>query len=278
MTINNRLPRVAAVNDISGFGRCSLTTCMPVLSVMGIQCCPVPTSVLSMHTGFENFEFTDMTDFLPRYLESWERQGLTFDAVYSGFLGSYEQIRITEGFMKRQNGALLVVDPVMGDDGRLYTTLDDRMKHEMKKLVSLAHIVTPNVTEACFLAGETYKRDCIDDDFARLLCEKISSIGTKAVVITGIRESENQIKCCYYENGQFGSHSYLRSSGEFSGNGDLFASLLTGFLLKGLPLVEAIKRSTDFIYRAIEYTLSLNVPLTDGIAFESLLHTLYFKD
>lgn len=273
----NTIKRVAAINDISGFGRCSLTSCISVLSAMGIQCCPAPTAVLSMHTGFENFKMQDMTELLPQYLESWVNDNISFDAVYSGFLGSYEQIKHTEDFIRKNEGSLIVVDPVMGDDGKLYSTITEQMKKEIKKLVSLADIVTPNVTEACFLADVTYKSDNITEEEAYTLTEKIRQIGAKAVIITGvgIEGYANRMRYCYNDKGRFYTRSTPRSRGVFSGNGDLFASLLTGYLLRGYDLERAIDSSARFIYDAIEYTLKLQTPVSHGIAFEPLLRRVF---
>lgn len=277
MDTPNAIKRVAAINDISGFGRCSLTTCISVLSAMGIQCCPAPTAVLSMHTGFKNFKMQDMTKLLPEYLNSWVEDNITFDAVYSGFLGSYEQIKYTEDFIRKNKGSLIIVDPVMGDDGELYSTITPQMKSEIKKLVSLADIVTPNVTEACFLAGVEYKSNCITEQEAYMLTERIRSIGAKAVIITGvgIEGYGDRMRYCYNENGRFFARSTPRSKGEFSGNGDLFASLLTGYLLNGFTLQDAIDKSARFIFDAIEYTLSLDTPISHGIAFEPVLRKVW---
>lgn len=277
MNTQKVIKRVAAINDISGFGRCSLTTCISVLSAMGIQCCPAPTAVLSMHTGFKNFKMQDMTSLLPQYLNSWVEDSITFDAVYSGFLGSYEQIKHTEDFIRKNRNALIIVDPVMGDGGELYSTITPQMKSEIKKLVSLADIVTPNVTEACFLAGVDYRSDNITEEEAYMLTERIRRIGAKAVIITGvgIEGYGDRMRYCYNENGRFYARSTPRSKGEFSGNGDLFASLLTGYLLNGMTLQSAIDKSAEFIYDAIEYTLTLDTPVSHGIAFEPVLKRLW---
>lgn len=272
-----RIPRVAAINDISGFGRCSLTTCIPVLSVMGVQCCPVPTAVLSMHTGFDEFVISDMTSFMPSYLKSWEKMSIPFDAVFSGFLGSYEQIRITEDFMRTQKKnnpeAILIVDTVMGDGGSLYATYSDEMCEEIKRLVSIADVVTPNVTEACRLTSTTYTGDDISCEQAEELCRRILQMGASAAVVTGIK-SEGKMSCAVHDNSSFSCISNDLSCGEFSGNGDLFASILIGKMMCGCTLCEACTHAADFVFKAIEYTLSLGSPISDGIAFEPILHTL----
>ena len=155
-----KTPRVAAIHDMSGFGRCSLTVAIPVLSAMGVQCCPLPTAFLSTHTGgFQGFTFLDMTEEMPRVAEHWKSLGLTFSAIYSGFLGSERQIGIVADFIRefRTPGTVVVVDPVMGDDGQAYQTYTPAMCGGMARLAELADVITPNATEAAFLLGLDYR-------------------------------------------------------------------------------------------------------------------------
>jgi len=268
------IPKVAAINDISGFGRCSLTIAMPVLSVMGVQCCPLPTAVLSRHTGFESFYFKDLTDSLPDYISNWKESEIEFDAIYSGFLGSLEQIKITEGFINSfSKKPFCVIDTVMGDKGRLYSTYTKEMCDELKRLVAVADVITPNVTEACYLADVEYK----GENLSVLECEYISSrlcdYGAKAVVITGI-EYKDKLLNYVYNNKKGTSFVTKKSQQSFSGTGDLFASVLTGMLVKGYNLNHAVQIATRFIYSCLKYTTKHNAPVSEGVVFEPLLYKL----
>ncbi|MBQ7901059.1 MAG: bifunctional hydroxymethylpyrimidine kinase/phosphomethylpyrimidine kinase, partial [Clostridia bacterium] len=161
------LKKMAAINDLSGSDRCSLTVAIPIITAMGIHCCAMPTAILSNHTGYAEYFFDDYTDKMPEFTEKWQKRNLKFDAIYTGFLGSEQQIQIVEDFIQRfaADGTGLIVDPVMGDNGKIYTTYTPAMCREMKKLVSTAHVVTPNVTEACQLADVEYSSEEIDDTF-----------------------------------------------------------------------------------------------------------------
>ena len=268
------VPKVAAINDMSGVGRCSLTIAIPVLSVMGVQCCPLPTAILSRHTGFESFYFKDLTEILPQYIENWKESKIEFDAIYSGFLGSYEQIRITEELIKAYDKKpLCIVDTVMGDNGHIYSTYTEEMCTEMKRLVSLADVITPNVTEACHLTGTEYTGENISLKIAEQLAEKLCEIGTKSVVITGIDNGDTLVNFIY-ENGKATPVSIPKSKKVFSGTGDIFASVLTGSLVKGNSLITATKTASDYIYRCLEFTIKNNTPVSEGVLFEPLLYTL----
>ena len=158
--MKNFVPKVAAVHDISCFGRCSLTVIIPVLSAMGIQVCPLPTAVLSTHLGgFKELAFCDFTGYMPAFFHHWKKEGIAFNGIYSGFLASEEQIDIVQQFIDEfsPNQPLVVVDPVMGDEGKLYSIYTPQMQEQMKRLVRKADIITPNYTEACFLLGKTYQ-------------------------------------------------------------------------------------------------------------------------
>ncbi len=270
----NRAPRVATINDISGFGRCSLTTAIPVLSVLGVQCCPVPTAVLSCHTGFESFFFKDLTDIIPQYLSGWREMELEFDSVYSGFLGSLEQISLTEDFiLSQKNSPLIVIDTVMGDGGKIYATYTDKMCLEMKKLVSLADVITPNVTEACFLTGEEYCGEDVSIEKASVIAEKLCALGAKSSVITGIEKGSRLVNLVY-KNGKIELVETDKAPKTFSGTGDLFASCLTGLLVKGKPLDCAVYETSQFILDCIQSTISAKTPVMDGVKFEPLLYKL----
>lgn len=269
------LPRVACINDISGYGRCSLTTALPVLSVMGVQACPVPTAVLSKHTGFADYAFVDLTDAMPTYLRSWN--DLRFDVVYSGFLGSERQmcmLRQFFQFQKSQNpDCLILLDTVMGDDGKLYSTYTPALCDAMRSLVAYADIITPNVTEACLLTGTPYHGEALHTAEAVSLAEQLSALGCNSVVITGIIR-EDIICNMTYSNGDFAFDTVHRTKCLFSGTGDLFASVVCAALARGSALPDAVRTAGTFLSAVTQYTLQQGAPAREGLLFEPLLRTL----
>lgn len=266
------VPKVACINDISGLGRCSLTIAVPILSVLGVQCCPVPTAVLSCHTGFEKFYFKDMTESMLPYLNDWKDKNIQFNAVYTGFLGSLSQIKTTEEFIKSQKSSLVVVDTVMGDNGNIYPTYTKEMCDEMQRLVSIADIITPNVTEACYLTSTQYKGEDISISNAKEIIKKLQDKGCKACIITGI-ESNDKLVNLVFENSQINEIS-IKKAKSHSGTGDLFASIVTGLLVKGKSLTGATDIASRFIYDVLEFTYNNNPPQMDGVLFEPLLYRL----
>lgn len=270
-----RIPRVACINDLSGFGRCSLTTALAILPSAGVQACPVPTAILSKHTGFSSFYFTDMTSSMTSYLQDWEK--LEFDGIYSGFLGSSDQIRIVENFIlnrkKKYPDITVIIDPVMGDGGKLYSTYTNEMHRQMKKLAACADLITPNITEACFLTGIEYSGEEISDSFAKELAHRLEDMGIDCIVLTGIVRDDKIVNMTYDKNVFFFDYIH-RESRTYSGTGDIFASVVTAFLLKGKPLADAVKIAGDFISRSIEYTITAGTPLQEGVVFEPVLQYL----
>ncbi len=263
------MKKVAAINDLSGFGRCSLTVTIPIISVFGMQCVPLPTSIFSNHTAYDSYFFDDYTDKMTDYYRQWEKLGLEFDCIYTGFLGSEKQIDIVLEFIRKfGKGALLLVDPVMGDDGRIYTTYTKEMCEKMKHLAAIADIVTPNVTEACLLAGEEYREDFNCEDIKRI-AEKIHKAGTKKVVITGIH-NENLVGN-YIFDGEGCMITGESLPCRYCGTGDLFASLLCGYSMQGAEIKEAVKKSADFVHDALLKTYQSGGDVKDGIEFEQIL-------
>ena len=201
--------KCAVINDFSGFGRCSLAVALPVLSAMGVQCCSVPTAILSNHTGYPNYFFDSYTDKMPSYINEWKKLSLKFDSIFSGFLGCEEQIDIVVDFINNfsENLPIIIVDPVMGDNGKIYTTYTEQMCEKMRKLVSMADIITPNITEACILAGEEYRGEEIDDAFARVLLQKLCGGGKKSVVLTGVIDKDG-IKTYVFDRDSKSVHTF----------------------------------------------------------------------
>lgn len=277
----NRAPRVAAVHDLSGLGRCSLTVALPVLSVMGAQCCPFPTAVLSAHTAFPQEQlaaFCDLSPVMEQALRHWKALHTSFDAIYSGFLGSASQIDIVSELIAAFRGpdTLLLIDPVMGDHGRTYRTCTPEMCRRMGELAARADIITPNLTEAAILLGERYgSAPSNQTGVSDWLC-RLSLKGTRSVVITGVSFAPGVIGagCFDHHSGKIHFAMSPRENGLFSGTGDLFASVLLGALLRGETLAAATTRAVDFVQKSIARTLAAGTPALEGVQFEAILGEL----
>lgn len=278
-------PRAAVIHDLSGFGRCSLTEVIPILSVMGVQCCPLPTAFLSTHTGgFTGFTFLDMTEELPRVAHHWKSLGLKFQAIYSGFLGSERQIGIVADFIQafRDPGTLVVVDPVMGDDGKAYQTYTPAMCAGMARLAALADVITPNLTEAAFLLGRDYAqlldegRSLHDETALRTLAEDLSLDGKRSVALTGAALAPGQTgaMCFDARTGRTQAVQAEFVAHPLHGTGDVFASVLTGALMRGDSLRDGAALAVDFIHACAVRTVAQGLPLREGVDFEPLLGQL----
>ena len=274
------IKRIAAVNDLSGFGRCSLTVSVPILSAMGFQVCPLPTAVLSAHTGYPDPVVRDFTDDMGNFLRHWESLGLTFDCGYTGYLGNQRQADVLEPFLRRlkEQGALRLVDPAMADNGRLYSSCSRALIPAMARLVSLASVTTPNLTEACLLTDSDYAAVMGAPDRRRAVAQmarRILEAGCEAVVITGV-ESGEFIENCVLTDGDADPvwvRGY-RVDRHFAGTGDVFASVLCGWLLRGMPLVDAVGQATAFVCETTAATAQWQENGQDGIAFEPHLYKL----
>ncbi len=270
-----RQKKIAMINDLSGYGRCSLTVAIPVISAMKVQCCPVPTSILSNHTGYPSCFFDDYTDRMPGYIEQWKKLGFSFDGIMTGFLGSREQIEIVTDFIryfKRENTVVLV-DPIMGDHGEAYATYTPQMCEEMKELVQYAGIVTPNVTKACLLtetvSSEKFSRRALTD-----LSYKILLMGPRAVIITGIVR-ENRILNLVHEQGKEPVFLSTRRVGhERPDAGDIFASVVGASVVRGQTIEEACRKAGTFVKKCIQRSEELEIPIPDGVCFEECLSFL----
>lgn len=270
--MNNNMS-VAAIHDISGIGKCSLTVIIPVLSAMGIQTCPVPTAVLSAHTGYGDFVMHDLTDFISEALAHYKKLGRRFDCVYSGFLASAEQIDHCLDFLSAYPDALKVVDPVMGDDGRRYRTFTDELCGKMGRLVAAADIITPNLTEAAILLGEEYPCGGLSVSMIKSWLARLSQLGPKTVVITGVNISGKGIASAGYDEKSDSFWKVVNDyvPADYSGSGDLYTAVLTGSLLSGDSLPIAMNRAASFVKLAIKSTYSYGIPKNEGILFEPQL-------
>lgn len=268
--------KVAAVHDISGFGRASLTTIIPVLATMGIQTCPVPTAVLSTHSGdFEGYTFKDLTDEIPGYINHWKNLGLTFNCIYSGFLGSEKQISILMDIIKsfRNDDNLVVVDPVLGDNNVLYSSISEAMVPEMRKLIEYADIITPNCTEAKILL-DTNELPSIET--GKKWLKQLSDMGPKAVIITSFPGNDCSLSNIAYERE---SDEYWIMPTEllpanYPGTGDLFASVLIGSIINGENLPVSIAIASKFVYECIKHSSKFDYPNRNGVLLEQMLPSL----
>ena len=269
---------VAAIHDLSGVGRCALTVVTPVLSVLGAQVCPVPTAVLSAHTAFSGIAVRDLTDFLPAYLDHWRALGLRFDAVYAGYLGSPAQVEIVSDLLAEQEGALKVLDPVMGDDGRLYSGMAEEMPAKWRSLCAHADVVTPNMTEYALLSGEAYSLAPRTRAQAEKMLRNLLDMGAKSAVVTSL-PLEDGLANAYMrrEDGQMGVCAFERLDAHYPGTGDLFASVLTGALLRGEGLEDAVGRATDFTRLCVRRSMRFSTPVNYGVDLEPLLPRLWEK-
>jgi pyridoxine kinase len=264
---------VAAIHDISGLGKCSLSVILPVLSAMGVQVCPVPTAVLSAHTGYGDFVMRDLTDFISDALEHYKKLGQHFDCVYSGFLASAEQIDHCLDFLSAYPQALKVVDPVMGDNGKPYRTFTDELCRKMSRLVKAADIITPNLTEAAILLGEPYPAAGLNAREVRSWLVRLSQLGPRTVVITGAEISGKGISSVGFDskNSSFWKVVSDYVPAKYSGCGDLYTAVLTGGLLLGDSLPIAMSRAAGFAKLAIKTAYSYGVSKNDGVMFEQHL-------
>ena len=262
------MKQVAVIQDISGLGRCSLAAALPVLSAMGVQCCPVPTAVYTNQTGFRRFAVLDCEVVLKEFPAMWKENGAAPDAIYTGFLSSPRQLEAVQAIVDtfRRPGTLLLADPVMGDNGARYPGFDDALCSAIAQFAAQADVITPNVTEACILTGMDYD-NAMDEKQIRRICE---SLPQKQIVVTGWRRG-NCICNAAWENGDFTVYTSPARAGSWSGTGDLFASALCGGLVKGDGMDRAIRRAVHFL----ELSLATATGRPEaGVPFEAHLKEL----
>ncbi len=250
--------RLLTVQDVSCLGQCSATVALPVISACGHETCLIPTAVLSTHTGgsFSGYSFHDLTGDIPAVLEHWRGMGVTFDALYTGYLNSIEQTEyikeIIGGFLRP--GALVIVDPAMADNGKLYAGLDSGLVEAMAGLCASADVVLPNVTEACLLTGTEYRED-YGPDYAQTLAEKLMALGAGQVVLTGVGYEPGYTGVAVWSGGERLYYRHPRIDRMFHGAGDVYAAAFTGALLRDMGLFDAARLAADFTVKSIENTL-----------------------
>ena len=271
-----RQKRIVLINDITGFGRCSVTVQLPLVSAMRVQACPFPTAILSVHTGFPNHYLDDYTDRMRPYMENWAANALDFDAILTGFLGSEQQIAIVLECMARfkRRDTLVIVDPVMGDNGALYSSYTPELCAKMRQLLPYADVVTPNLTEACRLLDVPYpEREPISEAELGRMAAAIAAMGPRDVVITGLHAG-GYVRTYLYEDGTGRSFDNVKIGRDRSGSGDAFAAIVAAALMRGLSLEEGARRAAAFIGHCLAYAEELDLPWNYGLPFEEFMGEL----
>jgi pyridoxine kinase len=277
MDKQKKLLRVAAVHDICGFGKCSLATALPVISACGVEVSPIPTGIFSTNTNFPNYQFTDFTAQMPGFISHLKECGVSFDAVYSGFLGSAAQIGYIKELVKSFSPKYAIIDPVMGDNGEIYKFYTPEMCENMRSLAAIADIATPNLTECCALTGEDYNdysKPETNSEKIKALAKKVIEIGAKNVVITGIERGDMLYNCILAEDGKYTEREIELLPFRMHGTGDLFSSVLTGGILRGHSLTKSVDSAALFVYEVMKYSETVEDFHERGACFEPFLYRL----
>lgn len=275
---HNRQKKIAAINDMTGFGRCSLAVEIPIISKMKIQCCWVPTAILSNQTGFPSFFIDDYTQHFEQYSAEWSKLGLKFNGILSGFLGSEEQVQLVIDFIN--NGftlpdTVVVVDPVMGDYGHKYPSYTDGMCQRMKSLAACANIITPNLTEACILTDTPYHDGHWKNADLEELLKKLSDMGPEKIVITGIPQGGFLANLSYTRGREMKLTRQHKVGEQRNGTGDVFAAIIAADAVNGIDFDTSVRKASRFVKKCIMKSIELQIPTTDGVAFEEVLDSLH---
>ena len=269
------MKRILTIQDISCVGKCSLTVALPIISAMGIETAVMPTAVLSTHTAFKGFTFRDLTDDMTQIANHWNEQKIGFDAIYTGYLGSFEQIDIVSNLFKqfKTENNLIIVDPVMGDNGKLYPGFDNAFAKRMAKLCENADIIVPNLTEASFMLGIPYLANGYTHEYIEDLLIKLTNLGAKKAVLTGVSFKHGELGVYGYDSATKEFFSYYREQLPFSfhGTGDVFASTLCGALTLGNKLNKALEIAVDYTVQSISKTIENTEHNWYGVDFESAI-------
>ena len=271
------MKRIITIQDISCLGKCSLTVALPVISAMGVECAILPTAVLSTHTMFQNFTCKDLTDQIGPIARHWKQENIRFDAIYTGYLASAEQIddvcRFFDQFKTEDN--FIFVDPVMADNGKLYAAFDEAFPREMAKVCAKADIIVPNLTEASLLTGLPYRTD-YDEGYLKELLQGLASLGPRNVVVTGVRPDEGHVGVMAYDQKTGVTFTYYNEllPVSYHGTGDIFASTCVGGLMNGLDLGQALTLAADYTRRTIDVTTHTPDSNWYGVEFERAIPDL----
>ena len=266
------MKRIVTIQDISCVGKCSLTVALPIISAMGIETVVIPTAVLSTHTAFKNFTYRDLTGDLPKIAKHWKQEKFDFDGIYTGYLGSIEQIDILKEFFKqfKTPDNFIFIDPVMADNGKLYAGFDANFVKEMKKLCKMADIIVPNLTEASYMLEKEYKEIYSEQEIKDILIE-LSNLGPKYVVLTGVSFKDNKLGVMSYnkETNEFFTYFKEKIPAKYHGTGDIFASTLVGAITNNNTLEEGLKIAVDYVWETINDTYKTNKKDAYGVNFET---------
>ena len=275
------MKRVITVQDISCVGKCSLTVALPVISAMGVEACVLPTAVLSTHTAFKGFTFRDLTADISAITSHWKQEKIGFDAIYTGYLGSFEQIELMHSLIADFGGGStrVIVDPCMGDNGALYSGFTPDFAKAMAVLCSKADVIVPNLTEASFMLDVPYVAAGYTKEYIEDLVQKLAGLGSRRVVLKGVSFDDKKIGIVSYDsqNKKISWYFHERMPQSFHGTGDIFASVLTGALVRGFELQDACRLAADFVVEAIRATLSHKDYNWYGVDFESAIPYLVEK-
>ena len=278
--MKDRPARIAAIHGLAGFGRSSLTAVIPTLSAMGVQVCPIPTAVLSTHTGFGDAEIRDLTDFIQPCAAHYQKLGIAFEGVYSGFLSNASQAREVAALMAVYPEALSVVDPVMGDHGRKYRTCTPELTEAIRWLVHSADLITPNPTEAALLLGEPYSHTPFTHRQLKSMLARLAELGPRYIVITGVEMATGECASAGFDRQQnaFWKVGYDYVPMAYPGTGDIFASVLTGGMITGDSFPIAMDRATKFCELVIKTTFSYGADTRHGVMLEKCLEWLAHRE
>lgn len=267
------MKRIISIQDISCVGKCSLTVALPIISAMGIETSVVPTAVLSTHTQFSGFTFRDLTDDMQPIMAHWKKEGLCFDAIYTGYLGSFRQLDIVSEYICAfSDKATVIIDPVMGDCGKLYKGFTPEFAKSMGKLCSKADVIVPNLTEASYMLGIPYAGDNYDEKYIIDLLRKLHDLCKKTVVLTGVSLEEGRLGVMSLdENDKLFFYDREKLPAAYHGTGDIFASAFTGAVTGGFTTEEALKIAVDYTVECIRITLEDNDRRDYGVDFESAI-------
>lgn len=272
-----KIKRVLSIQDISCLGKCSQTIALPVLSALGSEAVILPTALLSTHTMFKNFTFKDLSDQIEPIINHWKSEGVKFDAVYTGYIGSEAQIEQVKNIFKefKDKDTLIFIDPVMADNGKLYPAFDMNYVKKNAELCACADIIVPNITEACFMTGVEYKEK-YDENYIKLLLDKLNKLGAKINLLTGVSLEDGKTGVIGYDNikGEYYLYQNKRINAVYHGTGDLFSSVCVGEIMKGLDWRDAARIAADYTAHTIEVTLESPDKPWYGVNFEETLPEL----
>jgi len=274
------MKRIVTVQDISCVGKCSLTVALPIISAMGVETAILPTAVLSTHTMFSEFTCKDLSDQIEPITAHWQREGITFDAIYTGYLGSFAQIDLMKTFFDtfKTEHNLIFVDPAMADNGKLYPAFDEAFARHMATLCAKADVIVPNITEACFMTDTEY-REQYDEDYVRMLLQKLAALGTKICILTGVSLEEGKTGAMGLdtEKNRWFRYSHEKLPVSFHGTGDVFSSTCLGAIVRGCSWEQAVQIAADYTAECIRLTLQDPAKPWYGVNFEEAIPYLLNK-